>query len=507
MGSRIDLRVHAGASTTRKDDNRYKAQAAAYADFQSTGRIALLEIQSHQSGSEDALNVGPHGAVASPVLNNLNSLANRAEDAYQGVVMDNTTIFLDDTQLGYSVLESQLHSSRHYLPTAKPVSPGPAFTQRKRPAESAYEATLPPCKKAKVSPVTVHVDDVISPATSPSQSSYLKTPVLDRTRQQDPPSSPVSSPVDQLQSLSLPAVPNAELREGAGSSHEPPELASSQVESLRDVQAHRSQSVSHELSSQLPTTYSLSDITSDRTSKQQSGQRSVSDPGPVLQSSLVISRPTPDGPHTQHASTRIAGQQTLPSPVHVPASANLSAQGYQNLRQKAPEASSPQTTSLSAQPTLPITIQPPPPETSLGPLESHITPTLAFLASQPSLTSSYKPVLLARELRPTERGCWTFSTDSWHAGDQTAFFDFLQKMISEGRVGWGVHCIREIGESGQGMVKVFCWGEVVMHVYLLLYAASKSKVSKMGLQWVDAEGKIVVQMRGRGDAAVEGNKV
>nr|OQO22210.1 hypothetical protein B0A51_10278 [Rachicladosporium sp. CCFEE 5018] len=506
MGTRIDLRVHAGASTTRKDDDRYKAQATAYSDFRSNCRITLDDVQSYQLGGEDALEAGPREGVASPVLNNLDSLVSHAEDAYQGIVMDDTTIFLDDTQLGYSVLESQLHSTRHYLPTAKPATPAPAFTPRKRPAESAQEASLPPCKKAKASPVTIQVDDVIPPASSPSQSSYLKTPVLDRTRQQLRSSSPVSNTAVELQSLSLPVEPNIP-REGIGSSHEPPELASSQVESQRNVPARHSQSISHELSSQLPTTYSLSDITSDRTSKQQSMQRSASDPGPVLQSSLVVSQPMPDGPHTQHASTHTAGQQVLPSPVVVPVSANLSARTDQSPAQKVPEASSPQAANYSAQPTLPIIIQPPPPETSLGPLKSHVTPTLAFLASQPSLTSSYKPVLLARELRPTERGCWTFSTDSWQADGRTAFFDFLEKMIKEGRVGWGVHCIRGIEENGQEVVSVFCWGEVVMHVYLLLYAASKSKVGKMGLQWVDAEGEAVVRMRGLGDATVEGKNV
>jgi hypothetical protein len=45
-------------------------------------------------------------------------------------------------------------------------------------------------------------------------------------------------------------------------------------------------------------------------------------------------------------------------------------------------------------------------------------------------------------------------------------------------------------------VRVFCWGEVVRHVYLMLYVASKSKVRKLGLKWIDAEGEVVVQMRG-----------
>ena len=45
-------------------------------------------------------------------------------------------------------------------------------------------------------------------------------------------------------------------------------------------------------------------------------------------------------------------------------------------------------------------------------------------------------------------------------------------------------------------VRVFCWGEVVKHVYLMLYVASKSKVRKLGLKWEDAGGEIVVRMRG-----------
>ena len=43
---------------------------------------------------------------------------------------------------------------------------------------------------------------------------------------------------------------------------------------------------------------------------------------------------------------------------------------------------------------------------------------------------------------------------------------------------------------------MFCWGEVVRHIYLMLYVASKSKVRKLGLKWVDANDEIVVQMRG-----------
>ena len=61
-------------------------------------------------------------------------------------------------------------------------------------------------------------------------------------------------------------------------------------------------------------------------------------------------------------------------------------------------------------------------------------------------------------------------------------------------------CLASMGRlesvGGLGLVKVFCWGEVVPHVYLLLYVASNNRVRKSGLQWVDAEGEVVVRMRG-----------
>ena len=66
-------------------------------------------------------------------------------------------------------------------------------------------------------------------------------------------------------------------------------------------------------------------------------------------------------------------------------------------------------------------------------------------------------------------------------------------MIGPGRVGWGVWCTREADTL---VVRVYCWGEVARHVYLMLYVASKSKVRKLGLNWVDADGEVVVQMRG-----------
>lgn len=86
-------------------------------------------------------------------------------------------------------------------------------------------------------------------------------------------------------------------------------------------------------------------------------------------------------------------------------------------------------------------------------------------------------------------------------------------MVGSGSLGWGVWVCRgecaeetqEVGPDGAeretfesmgrlGPVRVFCWGEVVEHVYLLLYVASRSKIRKLKLIWVDAEEKVVIRM-------------
>lgn len=45
-----------------------------------------------------------------------------------------------------------------------------------------------------------------------------------------------------------------------------------------------------------------------------------------------------------------------------------------------------------------------------------------------------------------------------------------------------------------GTVKVFCWGEVVGHVWLLCYVASQARLKRVESQWVDADGEVVVRI-------------
>ncbi len=86
---------------------------------------------------------------------------------------------------------------------------------------------------------------------------------------------------------------------------------------------------------------------------------------------------------------------------------------------------------------------------------------------------------------------------------------FLTDFVGAGRAGWGVWCYMVETEGGDGEggeeeggvqggeceMTVYCWGEVVAHIYVVLFLASERMIKGIGASWLDAGGKVVVQMR------------
>lgn len=96
--------------------------------------------------------------------------------------------------------------------------------------------------------------------------------------------------------------------------------------------------------------------------------------------------------------------------------------------------------------------------------------------------------------------------------------------VGTGKAGWGVRCARETiraaKEGGSGrrrggsgsdkenvtpedggemerrvdMALVYCWGEVIEHVWLVLFLAGKHRVRGVGARWIDSAGKTVVEV-------------
>ncbi|KAJ5971456.1 uncharacterized protein N7479_001374 [Penicillium vulpinum] len=197
--------------------------------------------------------------------------------------------------------------------------------------------------------------------------------------------------------------------------------------------------------------------------------------------------------------------------------------------------------------TLPFEIHPPRPPISTSPFTTHITPTLSMLTERLNPARTYKPSTQSRPLDPLERGYWFMHfaieppqhqnrdppdllTDptptstpglkpgttsltpnakpkenlrSWPSPFFHAFWSFLSDFVGrDGRAGWGVWCILEAATPAPSTIssdmhvslKVYAWGEVAMHVYLLLFLASERRIRGMGVQWRDAGEDVVIQM-------------
>lgn len=164
-------------------------------------------------------------------------------------------------------------------------------------------------------------------------------------------------------------------------------------------------------------------------------------------------------------------------------------------------------------PSLPAeVIEPPPPRPALRSFSSHITGPLKALEDASSLTTKFRPKYAVRTPGVLDRGYWEFKlTSAWDAEKRAQFWGSLKKFIGEGRAGWGVRCERYVlaqdksgdhiaseddmdEEEPDDLIRVYCWGEVVRHIYWVLQIACGGKFKGTCAQWFDTEGEVVMQM-------------
>ncbi|MCJ1306737.1 hypothetical protein MMC25_000380 [Agyrium rufum] len=173
----------------------------------------------------------------------------------------------------------------------------------------------------------------------------------------------------------------------------------------------------------------------------------------------------------------------------------------------------------------------PAPPVSDQPFVTHVTPSLEFLAQNLSIAKRFRPAEILSPLEDLQRGYWELrvSRDAWSMQLREKFWNYLAEYIGAGKAGWGVWAEilmgnginierrdtvdrdRSKGSGQQGgvhhfagqngidsdgdwIVRVWCWGEVVGHIYLLLFLASERKVKGMAATWKDAAGETMVRM-------------
>ena len=90
-----------------------------------------------------------------------------------------------------------------------------------------------------------------------------------------------------------------------------------------------------------------------------------------------------------------------------------------------------------------------------------------------------------------ERGYWLLDTGDWNEGLRSRCWNCLGNYVGKDLAGWGVWCTREPDHSS---LRVYCWGIVVGHIYLLLFMASESKIRGVGACWVGGDGEVIIKM-------------
>ncbi|KAI3320834.1 hypothetical protein HD806DRAFT_547025 [Xylariaceae sp. AK1471] len=143
-----------------------------------------------------------------------------------------------------------------------------------------------------------------------------------------------------------------------------------------------------------------------------------------------------------------------------------------------------------------LVIRPPEPAVASAHIlaDQMITMPLYELARDFNLDKKFRPQSHTRPLRPFERGYWQIDCEPWAERRKLECWVFLANYVGMGKAGWGVWCSRD--ENFQS-VRIYCWGEIVLYVYLLLYVSSQREVLYTGASWYDGDHNEVIVMGAR----------
>lgn len=145
---------------------------------------------------------------------------------------------------------------------------------------------------------------------------------------------------------------------------------------------------------------------------------------------------------------------------------------------------------------LSVDAYPPEPKVSIacpGGLPSQITAALEVLKKQNP--KRFKPIKERGTPKVDARGFWSIYCAHWPLQLQQEFWNNMCEQVTSERLGWGVTLHREGGTSQSlGRVKLYCWGEVVEHMWLVLWLCSRGKVIGSKLKWFDADGIAMFEM-------------
>jgi hypothetical protein len=148
--------------------------------------------------------------------------------------------------------------------------------------------------------------------------------------------------------------------------------------------------------------------------------------------------------------------------------------------------------------TLPLEVFSPKAPVGLGGPITFVTPILAGFTAKPELCNRWKRAsIINRPIKKFEMGHWVIKTRLWASKLQLSFWKDLTRQIVLRQAGISTWCTRAPETDQLGTVKVYCWGEIVEHLYLFLFTISDTGVSSQEVCWLDGHNEIVVRVRHR----------
>ncbi|RSM10733.1 hypothetical protein CDV31_007110 [Fusarium ambrosium] len=137
-----------------------------------------------------------------------------------------------------------------------------------------------------------------------------------------------------------------------------------------------------------------------------------------------------------------------------------------------------------------LEIRPPSPPVGVDDVDPSdlISEKLAKLARD--LSSRYRPDP-KRAVDPFERGYWLLDCTDWSAEIRFETWGFLSNYLRSGLAGWGTWCRRD---KSHDWIRLYCWGHVAKHTYLLLYLASGRQLKTTGASWYGADGQLAIEV-------------
>jgi hypothetical protein len=530
----MDVLVHISAPTSKKDDDHYRAQALAYLNFElavSHGceRVEQEAEESELTSEPLVQEFGVHGE--DPHENAYQQSPRAGMTAQRRSALSSSASFQPTAHVAShvnQVLSTPLQKLED-IQTVWKSRQNSSSTPRKRPCVDLTDTQLLFSTQYAIAALETQVYSYSSGSGSLTALSPLRQQETKRRRISRHSQSPVPSVSSgcSIHTSALDIFQRAtRVVESASPDQTPdrPDLLSSQLPDTYELSKSDESSVLH---TPIPKEHSQDTLKSPgRTSADPSPNSGANGSAATVRSkSFQIyrsavhsisqsttrtwsSQPSPTNIEKENIRPATAPNSTKHSPVHqTPGRLPISTQ---NPLQES-------TTIVSQLPpphlllelrSLPKQILPPTPVTSntRASEATFITDVLKSLANQEELWKRYHlHHHQSRAISKFERGYWRLDTRNWPIHHQIKFWRKLMQFVGNGRIGLATSCFRLLDDAADGQeknlgtVKVYCWGEIVMHVWLFLYTMIRSEMSRsesghQSATWVDVDGIVVVRM-------------